>query len=177
MNQWFENRPAFCRVRDLLLLSQTTRRLGRRRLSWGTKKSHINFLNKTWGTLVAHKLEHMSHNLMRFHTGCGRGCALKPIIFNGLRCTMMACCLAEQRAAQVLLQTPWSKCNKFKKTVDIHLCKKLMTCTVKVWPYRRKPLETFKSKQTHWVCVLTHQLLCRSFKALKEMRRRGMEKQ
>lgn len=36
MNQWFENRPAFSRVRDLLLLSQTTRRCGRRRTSYRT---------------------------------------------------------------------------------------------------------------------------------------------
>lgn len=33
MNQWLEKRPAFCRVRVLLLLSHTTRRLGRRRTS------------------------------------------------------------------------------------------------------------------------------------------------
>lgn len=47
MNQWLENRPAFCRVKDLLLLlSQTTRRCGRRRLSWWTKnkKNKIKML-------------------------------------------------------------------------------------------------------------------------------------
>lgn len=33
MNQWLEKRPAFCRVSDLLLLSQTKRRCGSRRTS------------------------------------------------------------------------------------------------------------------------------------------------
>lgn len=33
MNQWLVKRPAFCRVRDLLLLSQRTRRCGSRRTS------------------------------------------------------------------------------------------------------------------------------------------------
>lgn len=33
MNQWLEKRPAFCRVRDLLLLSPTKRRRGSRRTS------------------------------------------------------------------------------------------------------------------------------------------------
>lgn len=41
MNQWLENRPAFCRVRDLLLLSHTTRRCGRRRTSWWTNTQCI----------------------------------------------------------------------------------------------------------------------------------------
>lgn len=62
------------------------------------KITHINFLNKTRGTLVAHKLQHMSHNLMCFHTGCGRGCTLKTITFNRLYCTMMGCYFAEEHA-------------------------------------------------------------------------------
>lgn len=47
MNQWLENRPAFCRVKDLLLLSHTTRRWGRRRLSWRMKNKY-NHLYLCW---------------------------------------------------------------------------------------------------------------------------------
>lgn len=46
MNQWLENRPAFCRVSDLLLLSHTTRRCGRRRASWWTN-TRTHFINNS----------------------------------------------------------------------------------------------------------------------------------
>lgn len=44
MKQWLEKRPAFWRVRDLLLLSHTTRRWGTRRASWkfNPKKKNRN---------------------------------------------------------------------------------------------------------------------------------------
>lgn len=59
MNQWLENRPAFCRVRDLLLLSQTTRRCGRRRTSWWTN-THVLYISsikegKVLKTTLYHK--------------------------------------------------------------------------------------------------------------------------
>lgn len=113
------------------------------------KITHINFLNKTRSTLVAHKLQHMSHNLMCFHTGCRRGCTLKTITFNRLYCTMMGFCFAEQRAVQMLLQTPWSKCNKFKYTV-IYICLGIW------WIYKRKPLETGFCASRHLRCVFLH---------------------
>lgn len=47
MNQWLEKRPAFCRVRDLLLLSHTTRRRGRRSPSWRTN-THLKSHTKIW---------------------------------------------------------------------------------------------------------------------------------
>lgn len=54
MNQWLEKRPAFCRVRDLLLLSHTTRRRGRRRPSWRTN-THIKFHTKIWLTQMLNR--------------------------------------------------------------------------------------------------------------------------
>lgn len=56
MNQWLEKRPAFCRVRDLLLLSQTTRRCGRRRTScWTNTHGHSLSEKKKTGETFSHK--------------------------------------------------------------------------------------------------------------------------